>query len=193
MDRERKTSVNLESLSDGELMARLAQGDSEPLGALYSRYGSQVSSLLFRLLPASRAHEGEDLCQEVFLTLYDTAKRYREEGKLRSWLFGIAVRKARSHQRKQWWRRRLLGRAREDLAVHAEAAPPVGVESRVAIAQALSTLPQRLREVLLLQAVEGLTGEEIARLLGIAPKTVWTRLHRARRALQESVKEDDES
>ena len=52
------------------------------------------------------------------------------------------------------------------------------------VQKALSRLSPKYRDVLILHAVEGFSGEEIAEILSIRPKTVWSRLHRARNQLQ---------
>jgi len=179
------TEETQEVFSDEQAMADLAQGRMEPLGTLYTRHGAMVRRALRRLAPEISRAELEELSQEVFLTLSDTAARYEERTRLGAWLYGIAVRKARSWRRKTWLRRKLLG-------LHGSAGPGTtpgsapSPEREVAMRQeatrVLDRLPREQRDVLLLHAVEGFTGEEIAEILGVRPKTVWTRLHRARRA-----------
>lgn len=65
------------------------------------------------------------------------------------------------------------------------------VELRDSVQRGLDRLSTGQREVLFLHAVEGFTGEEIARLLGIRPKTVWTRLHRARAQMIRTMTGED--
>ena len=95
-------------ISDAALMRRLAAGRVEALGLLHHRYARMVCSLMRRLVPSLTEADAEDLSQEVFLTLLETARRYREQGRFRSWLCGIAVRKARGWQRRSWFRLRSL-------------------------------------------------------------------------------------
>ena len=64
--------------------------------------------------------------------------------------------------------------------------PERAVATREEVWRALSMLPESQREVLLLH-VEGFSGDEISGMLDIRPKTVWTRLHRARRALTQKL------
>jgi RNA polymerase sigma-70 factor (ECF subfamily) len=179
------TRETLEALSDEQLMAMLADGQMEPLGALFVRYGGMVERALGRLAPEISRAELEELGQEVFLTLSDTAARYEERTRLRAWLYGIAVRKAKSWRRTTWLRRKLLGRhgsVGPGLGSRSTTSPEKEVEMRQEAMRVLTRLPREQQEVLLLHAVEGFTGEEIAQILGVRPKTVWTRLHRARRA-----------
>jgi RNA polymerase sigma-70 factor (ECF subfamily) len=179
------TGEILEELSDEQLMARLADGRMRALGTLYVRHGTMVKRALVRLAPEISRAELEELGQEVFLTLSDTAARYEERTRLKAWLYGIAVRKAKSWRRTTWLRRKLLERhgvAGPGLKPGAAASPEKEVEVRQEVQRVLAELPREQQEVLLLSAVEGFTGEEIAQILRVRPKTVWTRLHRARRA-----------
>ena len=179
------TEETHEALSDARAMSDLAQGRMEPLGALYMRYGAMVRRALRRLAPEISRAELEELGQEVFLTLSDTAARYEERTRLGAWLYGIAVRKAKSWRRKTWLRRKLLGQhgsTGPGTSLGAAPSPEREVAMRQEATRVLDRLPREQREVLLLHAVEGFTGEEIAEILDIRPKTVWTRLHRARRA-----------
>lgn len=171
---------------DDRLMAVLAAGEMYPLAELYARHGRAVRSTILRFAPEISAAEAEELGQDVFLALARTARRYEPGNRLRAWLAGIAVNKARGWRRATWVRRNLLRRHHRDavgiFAVRS-AAPDTEAEQRDEVRHALQQLPAAQREVLLLAVVEGFTGEEIARILGIRPKTVWTRLHRARRAM----------
>lgn len=186
--RDETTSVKAElrsDLSDGELMNRLGRGDSHALGEIYQRYVGVVRTALTRSAPELPRAQREELTQDVFVALLEQARRYRDEERLRAFLYGISVRKARMWRRQTWLRQHLLLR-HQDLPVGMAARPQGGqVESLAArqdVMQALSHLPEAQREVLLLHA-EGFSGEEIADQLHIRPKTVWTRLHRARVAL----------
>jgi RNA polymerase sigma-70 factor (ECF subfamily) len=153
----------------------------DALGGLYARHKGMVCAALLRFAPAASAAEIEELAQDVFLALPAAAARYEERAKFRSWLFGIAVRKARAFSRKAWIRR-VVGAA-DGNAASPEPTPDRAAEHREAALRVLASLPRAQREVLVLHAVEGFEGEEIARILGISAGTVWTRLHRARRAV----------
>ncbi len=178
-------SVNerLSQPSDEVVIARLAAGELSELGVLYVRHGSQV--LRFLTHTTGDPSAAEDLCQDVFLAVPNAAKRYRELGKLRPWLLGIAARKAKSWKRRQWVRATLLDRFRFWAPLESECEPPHALPAQQsAIERAFVCLPQQFREVLLLQVAEGLTGLEIAAALGISPGAARVRLHRARQELR---------
>jgi RNA polymerase sigma-70 factor (ECF subfamily) len=183
-------SANTDDISDAALMSRLAAGDVAALGPLHRRYARMVMSLLLRVDPSQGLEQAEDLTQEVFLTLLDTAPRYQEQQRLKSWLCGIAVRTSRGERRSRWTRANLLrreGRRAPGMAAPMDTGSDDRLVARRAIAAALRSLPDSQREVIVLHAMEGLTGEEIAEALGIKANAVWVRLHRARKRLQERL------
>jgi RNA polymerase sigma factor (sigma-70 family) len=168
-------------------MELLANGEMEPLGELYTRYGSAVRSLLWRILAPGQAEEAEDLCQEVFVTLFKTADRFERDRNLRPWLFGIAVRKARSWQRKRLIRGALLMRYAKENKTSGPARPDAASATRYQIDRAMAKLPRAQREVLVLTVAQGMSGEQIAETLGVNLNTVWTRLRRARQSMRNQL------
>jgi RNA polymerase sigma-70 factor (ECF subfamily) len=155
----------------------------DALGQLYARHKAMVVYALRRFAPSAADAEIDELVQDVFLALPGAAARYEERTRFKAWLFGIAVRKAH-HFARGAWIRRVTGRG--DDAGEASPlvpAPDQAAEHREAALRVLRSLTRGQREVLVLHAVEGFDGEEIARILDISPRTVWTRLHRARQAV----------
>jgi len=183
-----------EQPGDDRLMAVLASGELYPLAELYARYGRTVRMTIRRFAPDCSEADAEELSQDVFLALAKSTARYEGGDRLRAWLAGIAVNKARGWRRSTWLRRNLLRRHHRDqvgiFAVQGTA-PDTEAELRDELRRALAELPRGQREVLLLSVVEGFTGEEIGQILGIRPKTVWTRLHRARKAMTRLLAGDE--
>lgn len=178
------------TLTDDEIMVQLGEGRTAFLEPLYVRYGNTVIDFVRSVLPRASATEAEDLCQEVFLVVYNKAPGYTGTGKFRSWIFGIAARKARSWQRRRWWRERLLRqhtREQPKLDPWTSPSPDKRLEQRYQIAFALSRLSQEQREVMTLRMVQGLSGEEIGEALGISANAVFSRVKRAQRILSQVV------
>lgn len=172
---------------DAALVARLIDGEMEALGHLYQRYGGAIRTFLRRVEPTLGAEEADDTCQETFLTFHRTLRRYEHRGKLRAWLFGIALKTARAQRRKGWWRHLLGLRRGEEAAGVAlrKDDPAARVDARRRVAAALESLPAAQREVIVLTALEGLSVKEAAEVLGIPENAASTRLYRARAALGE--------
>jgi len=98
--------------ADSELMKRWQQGDSLAFEALVRRWEQRVANLLQRLLVI--ADQIPDLCQEVFLKLYQARDRYQENGNFAPWLYQIVLNTARD-----------AGRRRRRQPVRAEHVEPV--------------------------------------------------------------------
>jgi RNA polymerase sigma factor (sigma-70 family) len=172
---------------DADDVIKLRSGDLRALGPLYQRHGADVRSLLLRSSPVLGPEGADDLAQEVFLTFVDTIGRYEHQAKLRSWLYGIAIRKARAARRRHWVRSAL--RLQHGSAASGVATASDRTEERLAAKQRitaiLAAMPATQREVVVLRLIQGLSGEETAQVLGISINAVATRLHRARAALEE--------
>jgi RNA polymerase sigma-70 factor (ECF subfamily) len=187
------TRAERQDLSDEELMKRLAQGDTASLGDIYVRYGKMVGSALARFAPELSKTQLEDLCQDVFIVVNEAAKSYVELTRFRSWLYGIAVKKALKWRRDTWLRRKLLKKhAGENVAMAwtKDTSPEHATANLQQVFALLEKLSAKHRSVLLLQ-LEGFSGEEIAEILGIETQTVWTRLHRARQMLLECADKEN--
>ncbi len=172
--------------SDGEdraLVARIARGDRAALEQLYRRHAPWLTPRL-----ESRCGDPDlaDLAlQDTFVSVWQSAKRYRGDGQVGAWLWGIAVRRLIDQLRKR--RPTPLSpqvMQRYDRAMTFEdALVDNGSHGRMGVA--LRTLEPDLQTVLIATAIDGLSTKEAAKALGIPQGTVKTRLMRARKQLQE--------
>jgi RNA polymerase sigma-70 factor (ECF subfamily) len=156
---------------DADLVRRWQRGDATAFEALVRRWQAPVARFLARLVP--RADLVPDLCQEVFLRLYLARSRYRDGGTFSAWLYRIALNVARDCLRR---RRPALPLPEQDLA----ATSPTDhdcerQELADAVARALDELPPAQREVLVLRHYEGMSFEDMARLLGAPASTLKSR------------------
>lgn len=148
------------------------------------------SALAFRValgVLRNRA-DAEEVAQESFVRAYRSFHRLRDREKFRAWLVRIAWRLALDRIRAQRRRER-----RELAAPRAPDGPTVedvaaAHEFQERLAAAIEELPEKLRIVLLLAAVEGHDMDEVARLLGLPQGTVKSRLHLARKRLAERLR-----
>ncbi|RZF61169.1 RNA polymerase sigma factor [Sphingomonas populi] len=142
---------------------------------------------LYRLV---RGHVGDadealDLVQDCFATAWRHLGRFDQSRPLRPWLARIAINRARDWHRRRALRRLVgFGVGREEEAVPDEAPlPDIVAGARIDLERvwaAITRLPERLRETLLLRTVNGLSQMETAEALKISEKAVETRLYRAR-------------
>jgi RNA polymerase sigma factor (sigma-70 family) len=172
---------------DAQLTERLAAGDLDALGLLYQRYGGLVRSFLLRVEPNMSQEDADDITQDTFLTFQRNIHRYQDQGKLRSFLYGVAIRKTKAWRRKTWWRgvlRLQQGEKASGTSLHRED-PEQRLAAREQLVNILNALPAAQREVLILNVVEGLSVQETAKLLDVQENAVSTRLYRARKAMKE--------
>ncbi len=169
-------------------MEQLAHGQVEVLGDLYLRHGAMVERAVRRFAPGIAAADLDELVQDTFLALKESAAHYADRERFKSWLYGIAVQKTRNWHRNMWIRQKLLRQHTGQpvgIALAANRSPEYVTGVRQLLEQALERLPKNQRDVLLLHEIEGFDGKEIAEILGIRVNAVWTRLHRARRRILE--------
>ena len=139
------------------------------------------------------AAEAEDLTQETFIRANQQQGTLRDPAALESWLYRIATRVSLDRLRQQ---KRTSGRCvkvpAEELAIVDEALPsPFTVIQQAEMSECVdrytADLPDHYKAVLLLHDADGLTSEEIARLLRLPLTTVKMRLHRARQHLKDAL------
>lgn len=172
-------------MNDDELMELIKNDDDGAFRILYARWGRRIMSYASRALQ-DRA-EAEDVVQETFMALYKFRKRYKEKGRLSSFLFRIAGNAVRSRVRS---RNPIPVEDLEDFQhdpVYENTA-----DVKIDIEKALGQLPFQQREVLLLAVMGGMTYKEIGVLTGSSESAVAQRICRARRKLYEIMAPDGE-
>ncbi len=168
---------------DAELLAAVADKDRDALRLLYDRHAPWLVLRLARRC----ADPGivEEVVQDTFVAVWKGARRFRGEGDVAAWIWGIGI-------------RRLIDRLRRHPApipstvgrnavvVSAEEEVLLGVEHGD-LGAALNRLSPELRAVVQATVLDGLTTREASRLLGIPQGTVKTRMMRAKRELREAL------
>jgi RNA polymerase sigma-70 factor, ECF subfamily len=177
---------------DAALLRRAAARDESALAALYDRHAGW---LLVRL---SRRCASADLVdqalQDTFLAVWQQAGRYRGDGDVTAFIWGIAIRRLIDVIRRDGVARkgaasaaatsRWPWAAQDELVRSAEDEVLLGVEHG-RLGAALDRLSPELRAALQATVLDGLTSAEAGRLLGIPAGTVKSRCHRARLELRE--------
>ncbi len=182
-------------MSDEALMAACGKGDSAALGALFDRHHQAVYRFISRTVGRG-AWDLDDLVQSTFLEVHRSAHRFRGDAAVKSWIFGIAVNVARHHIRGEV-RRRHLKDAVAALPSQPQESPLRIVQRQVKLsrlAAGIRALPEHLRVAFVMCDLEGISGVDTARVLGIRQGTLWRRLHDARKtlcAIIESGESDD--
>ena len=171
---------------DLKLLRAIASGDTHALDQLYELHGLPILSYLIGQLEDRVL--AEEVLQDVMLAVWKGASGFRGDSKVRTWLLAIARHQAINARQ----RRKQLHTPLSEVEVYPSLEP--GIESsfeKEHIKQALHQLPDDQRETLELIFYQELSGPEVATVLGIAPGTVKSRVHRAMATLRKVLSEED--
>lgn len=170
--------------------------DTRAFREFVESHGDQVYNLIYRML--GDREEAEDVSQEVFVTVFKAIGSFREESKLSTWLYRISANHAKN--RLKYLNRRAIDRRQSlqdtsELDLH-RSRPGAGIrpdgmamgrELESMVREALTSLDEGHRLVIVLRDIEQLSYEEIVTITGLAMGTVKSRLHRARAALKSAL------
>jgi RNA polymerase sigma-70 factor (ECF subfamily) len=184
------------SLSDEDLMSRVAEDDERAFSELVRRFQGRVTNLVSRVLNDREC--SDDLAQEVFVRVFVHRRNYRRGSKFSTWLFTIAANLAKNEirrrvRRRNWFSLDALQEMVSDSAIQL-ADPNEGQETGLeraqlqeAVARAIAAVPEKYRLALVLRDIEGMAYEEIGQVLGIPGGTVRSRINRARAMLKHKL------
>lgn len=174
-----------------ELIEAVAEGEPAAMERLLM--DAQSLAYRFSVLVCGNAADAEDAMQDALLQTYRHAKRIREPGAFRTWLYrtvkNACLMSRRPHAQQP---PRLLSLEGEEArAVAAPGPTPEDLagasDDRRRILEAFRTLPRNYRIVVFLRDFEGLSTAEVARVVGISEANVKQRLHRARLMLKDAL------
>ncbi|MEC8192391.1 MAG: sigma-70 family RNA polymerase sigma factor [Myxococcota bacterium] len=179
---------------DAAMVAAVLDGDPEAYRVLVERYERRIYHVVYGMVRSPE--DAHDLAQDAFIKAFQNLHRFRLESKFYTWLCRIAMNVTIDHLRKQKHRRhsefddsRSGGSGGQVVRLHSAPDDPAAnvAQSRMfkTIMDAVDTLPDDQKQVLVLRELEEMPYKEIAEILGIPEGTVMSRLYYARRRLQE--------
>ena len=175
--------------ADRDLVKAAAAGDRDAFDELVRRYQAQVVNLA-RAMTANDV-DVDDLAQETFVRVWRSLPGFRGDSAFRTWMYGIALNVIRTHRGRRAKLRNLFWAAPADTEgdpLERVRDEDAGIEQKLvmrdAIDRALKSLPDELREALVLRDVQGLDYREIAAALDVPIGTVESRIFRARQRLR---------
>jgi RNA polymerase sigma-70 factor (ECF subfamily) len=173
------------SRDDDALMIGIAEGEGAAFRLLVQRWENDVLAFLIHMLGS--VEEAEDLVQDSFVQVFRKSGSYRGEGMFKSCLFRIAGNMARSRLR----RRKVLKWVRFDPVGHDSGSRQPGpdehleqVQRENVLRQALTRLPGRQREAVVLHRFQGMRYREVAEAMGTTVPGVESLIQRALAALR---------
>lgn len=197
---EREDRQSLEQLSDAEVVRRVCAGES----ALYELIMRRHNQRLFRLARSIMDNhaDAEEVVQEAYVSAYFKLKQFRGPHGFASWLYRIAMNEAlmrrRAHKRAHLNVVRVYdtaesgaqepaGEMDRELSPGNPESDLYGLQLQRLLERAVDGLPDVYRATFVLREIERLSTAETAQALSIEEVTVKTRVHRARRLLQQQL------
>jgi RNA polymerase sigma-70 factor (ECF subfamily) len=181
--------------ADARLVLRCQANDAAAFNEIVARYQNKVYNYICHMVGAGA--EAEDLAQETFVRAYLSIHSFQSRASLNTWLFRIATNLCidylRRHKKTKALTTLLHREGSEEAALQERELPDerfepqrnlLSKELAEHLDRALQSLPEKLRTVMLLYDVEGLSYEEIAQIVDCPLGTVKSRLFHARAGLR---------
>lgn len=198
-------------LSDAALVAAARGGDMRAFERLYRLHAGRVMGVCLRM--TRRRDLAEDCVQQTFVRAWRNLAAFEGRSAFGTWLHRIAVNEVLTYARNHGTRvegsdvsiddvaegrdaasesaselyARALSSSTQASSTHSSSMMALDASDVMDVEQALATLPEGARHVVVLQAVYGYSHEEVADMLGIAVGTCKAQLHRGRRLLRERM------
>jgi len=187
-----------------ELLARCRRGEAAAWDELFDLHYAAAGRFIFQLAPDFTREDAEEICQEVFLSVIRNLGAFHGGSRFQTWLFRIAVNKARDFREKRAAAKRGGGQAplslqAEDPATGLTPDPPgtrpspdetlMNAEQMGLVRAALDQLGEPCREIVELRYFGDLSYEELSAALELNPKTVSSRLSKCLDRLEEIARQ----
>lgn len=184
------------SPSDKEIIKEALAGDQKAYAKLLEKYRGPIFGLIYRMI--GNREESEDLVQETFIKAFDALITFNEEYAFSTWLYKIAINNCIDFLRKKKLRTFSLNRpiTTKEGSLTREfpdrSLTPEGrfltEERRNIIQEAINSLPEKYRTVIVLRHNQEKSYEEISAILNIPMGTVKARIFRARELLKKKLR-----
>jgi RNA polymerase sigma factor (sigma-70 family) len=181
-----------EKMDTKKLIERIQAGDSAAFQSLVEDYQRLVGHIVFRMV--SIKEEREDICQDVFLKIYQNLSEFRSESKLSTWIARIAYNACLNHLEK----RKLV--PLEELSPTDQSVESILEKSKrpdeitgekemsILLEKEINRMPVTFRTILTLYHLDEMSYAQIADVMGLPEGTVKSYLFRARKLLKERLK-----
>lgn len=185
--------VDADDAVDVALMLETAKGNERAFRQLIERHQNAVIGTVARML--NDAHEAEDIAQQVFIRLWNSAPKWRHDAKFTTYLYTIMRNLVFNESRRRSRKKEISLEEQQEnhpAAMRADEglSPDEGMEKRElhrSIDAAIAALPEQQRLAVVLRTFEGLDYEDIAKALDTSVSSVKSLLFRARGVLREAL------
>ena len=183
-----------------ELISRARQNDDAAAKIIMQRHNRRLYRLARSVV--RNDSEAEDIVQEAYVRAFTNLAEFRGDSRLATWLSRIVLNEALGRVRRRRptvdltsieQQERSQGQTLPFPPATAQLDPERSVAQReiqLILERKIDDLPEHFRTVLVARAIEEMSVEETAQLLGLRPETVKSRLNRARRLLRDAIEKD---
>ncbi len=177
-------------MNDAQLVQQVLNGNNHAFRFLVSKYQRLVLHVVGRIVQQN--DEVEDICQEVFIKIFKTLKKFRGDSKLSTWIATIAYNSAITHIRKQK-RRGEVSYSEDPNLILSEKDSGLNQkivekeEAKKYLMQLVESLPVNYRTVITLFHLEEFSYKEIEEITGMPEGTIKSYLSRARKLLKGKI------
>ncbi len=171
---------------DVELMLKFTQGDIPAFEQILKKYKDMVINIAYRFV--ENYPEAEDIAQEVFLKIYYSAKTYKPQAKLSTWVYRITANLSLNYLRN----RKHLPTVpwEETLEISSSITAEQDFEKKELVSRvkkALNSLPKNQRLAVILRKYENLSYQEIGEIIGVSSSAVDSLIQRAKENLRQKL------
>jgi RNA polymerase sigma-70 factor (ECF subfamily) len=164
------------------LLANARAGDERAFATVVAAETPRVRAMAWRLTQDPVA--AEEITQDAFVRLHRSLDGFRQDARVSTWLCRTVINLCHDRARGEARKRRMLSIEEAGEMTSREASPIEAAEAeerKRMLDAAVRSLPEPMREALVLRYVSGLGYDEIARVLECPPGTIASRIHRALR------------
>lgn len=175
-----------EHLVELELVSKLQNGDIEAFDELFSKYGNRLFAFALSYLKSKE--ESEELVQDVFLKIWENRKGLKKESSFKSYLFTVAYHNMCRLFRKKQIHQKFLDSGM--IAKNSTTSLEDQIEYRIALEQIdelIRKLPEKQRVIFIKSRREGMSTQEIAQEMNLAPGTVDNQISAALKFLRKHI------
>jgi RNA polymerase sigma-70 factor (ECF subfamily) len=179
--------ANGREVTAGDVINACRRGDPDAFRALFEAHKNRVYSIALRYSGDTAA--AMDIAQDTFLKVLSQIQKFRGEADLETWIYRIAVNACLDDQRRTRKLMPFLGEFIDAISARGESVLHRLMRDQTAgdVQRVVARLPSEQRMVVVLRYTEGLSYDEIARILGCSAGTVASRLNRAHKVLERKL------
>jgi RNA polymerase sigma-70 factor (ECF subfamily) len=184
-------------MSDSELVQGIIDRDERVFRLLVEKYQKLVFNACYNLIRYKE--DAEDVSQDVFIEIYESIHLFRNESKLSTWLYRIAINKSLNHIRKYKWKSMVYSIENffnSDKNTHLDIEDTNSLntpetieynERTKVLKRAIDSLPENQKIAFILCKYDELSYQEIAEVMNLSLSSVESLIHRAKLGLQKKL------